>query len=81
VLRPDGKPHEWTLSYDPAANDGRGAVTVTLDKETVTLNLRDKVRAQGAQLDRFGMFASHNGGSKVKIWFDDLTYTAQKKVR
>jgi len=76
VLRPDGKPHEWTLSYDPVGNDGRGALTVTLDKETVTLNLRDKVRAQGAQLDRFGIFASHNGGSKVKIWFDDLTYTA-----
>ncbi|MCX7886161.1 MAG: hypothetical protein N3B01_02740 [Verrucomicrobiae bacterium] len=81
VLRPDGKPREWTLCYDPTANGGRGAVTVTLDKEVVTLNLRDKVRAQGAHLDRFGLFASHNGGSKVKIWFDDLTYTAAPASR
>ena len=76
VLRPDGKPHTWSLRYDPAANDGRGAITVTLDAETATLNLRDKVRAEGALLDRFGIFSSHVGGSKVKIYLDDLEYTA-----
>jgi hypothetical protein len=80
VLRPDGKPHTWTLSYDPAANEGRGAITVTLDEETVTLNLRDKVKAEGATLDRFGLFSSRVGGSKVKIWLDDLEYTSEGRA-
>ena len=77
ILRPDSQPHTWSLAYDPAANEGRGAITVTLDAETVTLNLRDKVRGEGAQLDRFGMLSSHVGGSKVKIYLDDLEYTAR----
>jgi len=77
VLRPDGKVHDWTLAFDPQANGGLGVVTVTLDRETVTLNLRDKTRAQGAVLDRFGMFSSRVGGSKVKLWLDGLEYTAR----
>jgi len=72
LLRPDGKPHEWTFVYDP----GRGAITVALDQETVTLNLRDKLRTEGAQFDRFGLLSPGIGGSKVKIWLDDLQYTA-----
>ncbi|MBI5397116.1 MAG: hypothetical protein HZA91_17600 [Verrucomicrobia bacterium] len=72
LLRPDGAPHTWTFAYDP----GRGAITVTLDNETATLNLRDKVRGEGAQLDRFGLLSPGIGGSKVKIWLDDLEYSA-----
>jgi hypothetical protein len=34
------------------------------------------VKAEGARLDRFGLFSSRVGGSKVKIWLDDLEYTA-----
>ena len=65
-----------TWAYDPAANQGSGAITMTLDKGIATLNLRDKFRAEGAQLDRFGLLSPGRGGSKVKIWFDDLEYTA-----
>lgn len=77
ILRPDSKPHAWSLRYDPAANGGRGSMTVTLDEETVTLDLKEKVKAEGAQLDRFGLFSSRVGGSKVKIYIDDLEYTAK----
>jgi hypothetical protein len=77
VLHPDGKPHTWSVAYDPAANSGHGTVTVTLDKETVTLNLTDRVHTDGVQFDRFGLFAPGVGGSKVKIFFDDLDYTAR----
>ena len=46
------------------------AVTVTLDQETVTLDLPEKLRVEDLQLDRFGLFAPGVGGSKVKIYFD-----------
>jgi hypothetical protein len=77
VLHPDGKPHTWSVAYDPAANGGHGSVTVKLDQETVTLSLSDKVHTDGVQFDRFGLFAPGVGGSKVKIFFDDLDYTAK----
>lgn len=79
VLVPDGKPHSWKLSYDPKANDGAGALRLTLDKETTTFNLRPGQKAEGATLDRFGVFTVRSGGSHVKVYFDDLEYTAGQK--
>jgi hypothetical protein len=75
VLVP-GKVHDWSLVYDPAAEGGTGAVTVTLDKESVTLPLKKGVKAQGASFDRFGLFTSNIGGQIVRIYLDDLKYTA-----
>lgn len=77
VLHPDGKPHTWSVAYDPAANGGHGTVIVKLDEESMTLNLTEKVHTGGVQFDRFGLFAPGVGGSKVKIFFDDLDYTAK----
>jgi hypothetical protein len=77
VLVP-GKVHEWTLVYDPTADGGNGTITVTLDKETVTLPLRKGVKAQGARFDRFGLFTSNIGGQIVRIYLDDLKYTAAR---
>lgn len=73
-----GRVFDWSLSYDPAANDGRGQMRVTLGMETVTLDLKPGVRQQGARLDRFGLFTNNIGGQLVKIYLDDLRYTAQK---
>lgn len=39
VLTP-GKPFEWSLFYDPAANGGNGEMGVTFGTETVTLALK-----------------------------------------
>ena len=75
VLTP-GKIFDWTLIYDPAANKGNGEVRVTLGKESVTLALKPGQKAQGAHLDRFGLFTSTSGGQMVKIYFDDLIYTS-----
>lgn len=75
VLVP-GKVHQWTLVYDPAAGGGKGAIQVTLDKESVTLTLKQGIKAQGANFDRFGLFTSTIGGQMVKIFLDDLKYTA-----
>jgi hypothetical protein len=69
------KTHEWTLLYDPAADNGRGAMQVTLDGETVTHPLKPGHKQEGARFDRFGILSARPGGSMVKIFFDDLTYT------
>jgi hypothetical protein len=78
VLVP-GKVLDWSLVYDPDANDGQGEVRVTLGKESVTLALKPGRKARGAKLDRFGLFTSTTGGQMVKIYLDDLTYTATVK--
>ena len=42
----------------------------------MTLALKPDQKAEGARLDRFGLFTSTAGGQMVKIYLDDLTYTA-----
>jgi hypothetical protein len=74
VLVP-GKVFDWSLVYDPTANDGRGEMHVTLCQESVTLAFKPGQKAKGANLDRFGLFNSTAGGQMVKIFLDDLTYT------
>ncbi|MEQ1859769.1 MAG: hypothetical protein ABMA13_07535 [Chthoniobacteraceae bacterium] len=74
VLTP-GKLFDWSLIYDPAGN---GELRVTLGTESVTLALKPGQKKQGASLDRFGLFTSTSGGQMVKIYLDDLTYTASK---
>jgi hypothetical protein len=75
VLRP-GKAYEWSLVYDPAAEGGQGAIRVTLGDESVTFPLKRGIKAQGARFDRFGVFTSTIGGQVVRIFLDDLSYTA-----
>lgn len=70
------KVFDWKLVYDPAGNGGRGTVEATLGSESVKLPLKDGDKAKGANFDRFGVFTGHLGGSFVKIYFDDLKYTA-----
>jgi hypothetical protein len=77
VLEP-GKVCEWSLAYDPAAEDGRGAIQVTLGHESVRLVLKKGLKGQGASFDRFGLFNSTVGGQVVTIFLDDLQYTAAR---
>ncbi len=77
VLTP-GKVFDWSLLYDPTANDGQGQLRVTLGKETVTLALKKGLKTEGARFDRFGLFNSTIGGQLVRIYLDDLTYTSAR---
>lgn len=70
----------WKIIYDPAGNRGKGTITATLGDDSVTLNLNDGDKAKGATLDRFGLFTTHRGGSFVRIYFDDLKYTASRNA-
>jgi len=74
LLRP-GVNYEWSLVYDPDAAGGRGAITVRLGDESVTLALKPGQKAEGARLDRFGLFTSQAGGQMVRIYLDDVSYS------
>jgi hypothetical protein len=73
-----GKAYDWSLVYDPAADGGKGVIQVTLGKESMTLPLKAGDKAEGARFDRFGLFTSNIGGQLVRIYLDDLKYTAAR---
>lgn len=78
VLVP-GKEYAWSLIYDPHAAGGNGDVRVTLGSESVTMTLKRGVKEQGAHLERFGLFTSNIGGQLVRMFVDDLKYTAGRQ--
>ncbi len=75
VLKP-GKSYDWSLAYDPTANNNLGEIKLTLGGESVLLPLKPGRKQEGATFDRFGMFTSQAGGQLVRIYLDDLTYSA-----
>jgi hypothetical protein len=78
-ILPDGVSHAWSLRYDPAANDGRGRMTVTLDDKSLALDLPDGHRQVGATFNRFGFVTTHIDGNGQEVFVDDLTYTASRR--
>lgn len=76
ILTP-GKPMNWSLDYNPAADGGQGSIVVKLGDESVSLSLRREARSEGTHFDHFGLFTSDIGGQLVRIYFDDLEYTAK----
>ncbi len=70
VIKPDSRPHNWTIHYDPKA----GRLTTTLDGKPAVLDL--KPGARGA-VDRFGIVTWKRGGHHVRFFIDDVTYTAR----
>lgn len=79
VIKPSRTSHQWRLAYAPDANSGHGQMIVTFNDETISLNLKPNVRADGAVFDRFGMLSFQRGGHFVDIYFDDISYTVQEK--
>jgi hypothetical protein len=77
-ILPDGKPHDWSLEYDPEAAGGRGRMVVKLDGHAVALELRAGHRQAGARFDRFGLVTTWVDGNGQRVYFDDLTYTCEQ---
>jgi hypothetical protein len=74
----DGRVYDWILSYEPEANEGHGVMTLTLDDQSETLNLKPGAREEGAVLNRFGVFnAQGNNGKFCVVYMDDVEFTAQ----
>ncbi len=78
VIRPDGNSHDWTFEYFTDANGGNGSIMVTLDGESIALNLQPGARKGNAAFTRFGMLSWQRGGHFVDIYFDDISFTARK---
>lgn len=79
LLKP-GQPYEWKLVYDPSANGGLGSIRATLGGQSATLDLKpgDKAASGDGQhaLDHFGLFSIYPGGQIVRLFIDDVKYTA-----
>ncbi|HEY5912071.1 MAG TPA: hypothetical protein VJA21_15820 [Verrucomicrobiae bacterium] len=78
-IYPDRSSHSWSLRYDPEAANGSGRITVSLDSQTCTLDLDSEDRRTGAFFDRFGICTPWIDGNSVRVFFDDLQYTAASK--
>lgn len=74
-IYPNGKTHDWTLTYEPDAADGQGVITVSLDAQTVRLNLPQDHREADTEFNRFGFITTWIDGNGQHVYFDDLTYT------
>ena len=79
VFTPNRQRRRFTFRYDPAANNGVGRITYTLDDETFIVNVTSEQRAAGATFDRFGFANVRRGGHSVEFYLDDLTYTARRQ--
>ncbi len=77
-IYPDGSSHEWTLEYDPSANGGHGAISVSLDGRTKTLDLDGEFKSGGAEFDRFGFVSTWIDGNGQVVYLDDLNYTCRQ---
>jgi hypothetical protein len=75
---PDGKAHDWALEYSPTAGM-HGQVKVTMDGNTVVLDLNPGDRSTAARFDRFGFVTTRIDGNGQHIFFDDLTYTVRQE--
>lgn len=77
VLKP-GQSYNWTLHYDPPGTNGSAEIVVRLGDESVSLPMGKAQMPEDTRFDRFGLFTSTIGGQMVRIFFDDLQYTAAK---
>ena len=74
-IYPDSSPHDWSLTYDPNANGGLGAISIMLDGQRGMMLLRPGEKEDGAHFNRFGIITTHIDGNGQIVYFDDLTYT------
>jgi len=77
-LNPDGVAREWSFEYSPAAADGKGQLTVTLDGQSATLDLPEGHKMAGARYNRFGIVSNWVDGNGQVVYLDDLTYTTNQ---
>lgn len=72
----------FTVTYDPNANGGLGAISGVVNGVNVgPFNLAAGAKDAMTNANRFGMFSLFNGGSNTgSAFFDDLNYTSNAVV-
>lgn len=74
----DGKPHRWSLDYDPAGADGRGIINFRIDEREYELEVAQGHRADGARFDHFGIWNVQAPGDQLQFCLDDLVVDGQR---
>lgn len=74
-IMPDGKVHDWSMTYDPQGAGGNGQITVTLDSRSNTFDLGPGNKERGTTFDRFGIVTSWIDGNSQDVYWDDVSYT------
>jgi len=71
---PCNKSLQWTLTYDPKANEGMGVITATVGKDVAVCKLDKSHKADGATFNHFGILnVMKSADSGSNVWFDDIT--------
>jgi len=73
----DGRSHEWSLDYDPSAEDGRGQISFRIDDRKYVLPLALGHKDEGAHFDRFGFWNVQIEGNSMDVFIDDLVVNGQ----
>lgn len=74
----DGSRHNWTLKYDPKANEGNGAISFALDgQKPFIANLPPGHMAQDATFDRFGLLQAQASRDPLTLFLDDVQYNGK----
>lgn len=69
-----GAVHRWSLTYDPDAAGGRGAIAATIDDQTALCELGEGHQQDGATFDRFGLLpVLKQVDGAGEVWLDDVT--------
>ena len=79
LIHPDDEPHDWVLEYDPSGAGGNGAITLSLDGKSVSVEFAKGHKDSGASFDRFGIATTWIDGNGQHIYLDDITYTASHR--
>ena len=75
---PDRMKRPFSFDYDP--NGGKaGRITITLENDTLTVDLTTEQRKTNAVFDRFGLLNPRKGGKYVDVYFDDLSYSVKRE--
>ena len=71
---PTSAVYNWSLTYDPNANSGGGAMTASIGSTSVVKNLEPGHKLDGASFNRFGLFGvSKSYDSPGSLWVDNLS--------
>ena len=70
-----GKSFAFQIDYDPAAGE-HGVIHAALDGDSIDFPLKAEDRQPGRGFDRFGLRTIFVGGNQVKVYIDDLSYSA-----
>lgn len=77
-ILPDGRSHNWRLSYLPSSAGG-ATITVSMGETSTLLTLGPEQRVGGTHFDRFGIITTWVDGNGQQIYFDDLSYTISQE--